>query len=659
MRALFRDEGGFTQVGVVVALLLALALLTTSVQVYRVNAEAGEIQFSADAGALAAENVVGEYYLIARGVDAAVLSLSLFALTVYVVAFIATVVPGGQAVGARLLEVGRRVADFRHSFSRTCSRALEATEKALPFLAAIDSAKVVSQNSTQHSTYYGFALILPLTGESDFPEDDADEALEELDEDAGNVHEQSDEALEAVETMKDAKHRAYMADCGSSPGYCQYERASKLAGGSVAYNPYYASEDLWQFEVALDRARAYYAVRLQQESPESYGDDEIGESVARKALYAYEVEQLQGAYVSLDEQGVLHASFPELPHNSDQVRESPLYTARSYPVSSDGVLHASEGCSAFQASFGTGYGSVADAESGLYGTCPACEFSTSTLGRTAAISHNAENGFEYHYEIIAQEARRYAEASRTYEAETRESRDAISDAIDTFKKAVDALLSDDARIVPKPPGRAGCVSVAVDMTSHAVSSEYPLPFVESDAVLQGRMAISAAQLVDEDATSDETFLTDMLDGFAAQTEGGDSVAALIAGSDVALTLWSGSLTVYGQGIEGFSNGIEQAIDSIPLVGSTPLGSWAKSKFLEEVDDLGFTPPDLGSPKAATVNTTHVLEAAGFSIDDVLSDVPGFGDSLSDAFDETGLGTLGFISEALCEMAGADAEVGWS
>ena len=57
-------DGGFTSIGVVVAMTLVVTLLFTSSQIYWINSTAGDIRFAADAGALAAENVVGEYLIV-------------------------------------------------------------------------------------------------------------------------------------------------------------------------------------------------------------------------------------------------------------------------------------------------------------------------------------------------------------------------------------------------------------------------------------------------------------------------------------------------------------------------------------------------------------------------------------------------------------------
>ena len=50
---LFRDEDGFTTVGVALALLVTLALVFTSAQVYRVSSASADVQDVADAAALA------------------------------------------------------------------------------------------------------------------------------------------------------------------------------------------------------------------------------------------------------------------------------------------------------------------------------------------------------------------------------------------------------------------------------------------------------------------------------------------------------------------------------------------------------------------------------------------------------------------------------
>ena len=75
-----RDEDGATTVGMVVSLLLALSLIFSSAQVYRIQSVSSRVQSVADAGALAAGNVVAEFMVAVRVCDSVALSLSLTSL---------------------------------------------------------------------------------------------------------------------------------------------------------------------------------------------------------------------------------------------------------------------------------------------------------------------------------------------------------------------------------------------------------------------------------------------------------------------------------------------------------------------------------------------------------------------------------------------------
>ena len=74
------EEQGFSTVGVALALLLSFALIFSAARVYEIESVSGDIQNVADSAALAAENVVGEYCVIATRCDAVVWSLSLVSL---------------------------------------------------------------------------------------------------------------------------------------------------------------------------------------------------------------------------------------------------------------------------------------------------------------------------------------------------------------------------------------------------------------------------------------------------------------------------------------------------------------------------------------------------------------------------------------------------
>lgn len=75
--SLFWAEEGFSTVGMVLALLISISLIFTAARVYEINSCSSRVQEVADAAALAAENTVGEFYLVAGISDAVILSLSL------------------------------------------------------------------------------------------------------------------------------------------------------------------------------------------------------------------------------------------------------------------------------------------------------------------------------------------------------------------------------------------------------------------------------------------------------------------------------------------------------------------------------------------------------------------------------------------------------
>ena len=110
------DEDGMTTVGMVVSLLLALSMIFSSAQVYRIQSVSSRVQSVADAGALAAGNVVAEFMVAVRVCDSVALSLSLTSLTSTGLGVVACCVPGGQGVGAKLaqriiLELRDKVSD--------------------------------------------------------------------------------------------------------------------------------------------------------------------------------------------------------------------------------------------------------------------------------------------------------------------------------------------------------------------------------------------------------------------------------------------------------------------------------------------------------------------------------------------------------------------
>lgn len=603
-------DGGFTSVGVVIALTLTLALLFTSVQVYWVNSRAGEIQFAADAGALAAENVVAEYYVIARIADAVVLSLSLFGIVVFGIAIVVSCIPYMQTAGAKLMDFGERVFGIRDRCAEESKSILIKLQKALPFLSALNAATVINSNGFSPEgevQYYGFAILVPLKGdEVEFASDD------ETQNSTGHLREQNEETGEATDgaadvrsAMDQAKLEGFNADCGAAPNYCMYERAAWLAGLGGASNPAFSSVDLWTFDYAFARAKAYYRQRLANEAPANSTLDEQVRSNARRQFYSYAVEEMEKGYSHTDKDGVLDAYFPLLARNTDEIRATHLYTDWTYPLDAAGVLHGVSFCPGLEGGV-TGWGSLAQLEEGSYARCDVCDLSAATVGRVASATSSVGSGFEYHYRIVAAAAERYKSASREYRDRTQEAQGSAEEAFDSFEKALAAL--DGPRFDPKPPGRNGCIVIAFDGSTHAIPSLLVSGFVSEGAQLSPRVALSAAALVEDEAGEGDSILSSFLDRAQAQAGTAGTWAAGFGVFDNVLEVWGSALLVYSQGADSMAQGVGDFLRSIPLVGATPLASWAQSTLQAAIEACGLQGVNLSAPKPVIVNSIHVIRA---------------------------------------------------
>jgi hypothetical protein len=607
-------DGGFTSVGVVIALTLVVALLFTTTQVYWVNSTAGDIQFAADAGALAAENVVGEYYVLARVADAIVLSLSLFGMLVFGVAIVVSCIPSCQTVGVRLMDFGRKVFEVRDDCAKQASAALNKLQKALPFLAVANAAATINANSFSPegtARYQGIAVLVPLEGKDiRFSDDDAaQDSAAKLDEQNAQTGAAADEAEDARRRMEQAKLEGYLADCGAEPNFCMRERASRLAGLAGAQNPSFSTVDLWQFDYALKRAQAYYQRRLAIEAPMNSSLEEQARSNARKQFFAYAVEEMNKGYARTDADGVLSAQFPLLARNNAEIRATRLYIDQVCPVDSNGYIHSVLSCPGIKGEV-IGFGSLSELENGSYESCPVCGLSVSTIGRVASASSSIDNGFEYHYRVVAEAAERYEKASVEYQEHMNEARKSVGDALDVFSEAISAL--ETPRLTPRPPGRNGCITIAIDSSAHEVPQLFSNSLAGKGATMQPRIALSAAALaedvsadVDDSGTVVGAFLEKAKEDVAWRSVSGEFFGAF----DQVFDLWGKALLHYSKGVDSLPQGVGDIIRSIPLVNSTPLALWAEAVLEETIEAVGLQGADLGTPKPVLVNSTHVLRAS--------------------------------------------------
>lgn len=607
-------DGGFTTVGVAVALLLVMALLFSAVQVRWVQSHSADIQFVADAGALAGGNVVGEYLVLARVADAVVLSLSLLGMATYGIAIVVCCIPDMQQVGVKMLEFGQKVFDARDKVADTAAKALDALQAALPFLIALNASAAIEANcsiNASYSNYRGLAIPLPITGEETaFPDvGEAAQSATDLDDQNTEAAEHTQAAQIAYEAMELAQQTAYMADCGNNPAYCMYERAAKLAVLSGSRNQYFSSVDTWLFDYAYERAINYYTQRLAREAPKDQSLSEQVQSFCRTRFYTYALQELRAGSCTTLPDGRLIGCFPLLPCNNNEMRQTRLFTERVYPLSADGVLHGSTACPAYAEAGAGGSGSVAELEAGTHQHCPTCGFSAVNIGQVALATTSTASGFEHYYHIVAEQASLYQRAAEEYAHETEAAQESAQRSFDLFEAAM-AVLS-TPRLKPLPPGHNGVIAIVVDTSAHSIPAGFTNSAVSSSAQVQPRLAIAAAALAEEQADYGANILASFLDRAQAQLESSSSSLALVGLEVFAgiLDIWGSALLVYSRGGDAISEGLGTFLDSIPFVRATLLSRWARDALADVVEALGLEGADLDTPRPLLVNTIHVLRAS--------------------------------------------------
>lgn len=117
--AFWDDDGGFSTLGMAVALLVTLSLVFSAAQVYRVSSASADIQDVADACVLAAEGEVAEFMIAVRVCDAVVLSLSLTSAAMFGLGVVALCAPPAAELGIELVNLGTKVLHEEH-LRRAC-----------------------------------------------------------------------------------------------------------------------------------------------------------------------------------------------------------------------------------------------------------------------------------------------------------------------------------------------------------------------------------------------------------------------------------------------------------------------------------------------------------------------------------------------------------
>ena len=609
---LFIEDGAYTTLSSAVVILVVLTLLFSSAAAIWSMSRAGDTQAAADSGALAGANVVASYHTAATVVDASILSLGLAGFATIGTGLVAILIPGAELAAGDMVDTGIEIIKTRNKFAKSASKGLQKIEMALPYLVAARATRAVSAQDTEGATYTGTALAVPRTSESDFVALEGSEISTDVIKDTSkDLERAADELQKASEETAKAKERAWLADCGGSDPAsvgscsCMWERARSLAKLSDIENPHYASSVTWEPQVALDRAKAYYRLRLANEAPQGSSVETKAESAARKAFYTYASAEVNRAYITED--GDRTTSYiPLLPRNTDEVRATELYTDAAWPTSTnDGktYLHYGTSCPNYKKGTPGGLASVAAYDG--QDKCNRCHFGVSSLGAVAAPSTSIENGFEYHFDEFKGALEDYVECRNKELELMRQTEDEADRAGNAFDEAIKALSGERPRIAP--PGRNGVVAFAV---SGAISSPDELSSSFNAAVRLGeRGAISAAVLAPDDATAQNNVLSRF---FSTLEERSGGVAGVLDG---VMDVWGRLLVGYGD-IQGSADELMgEMIDDLGG-GSGALGSiasWLGDTVSASVAALGLEPCDLRLRKPVLTDTANVIKSPGSDI----------------------------------------------
>ena len=634
---LFIEDGAYTTLSSAVVILVVLTLLFSSTAAIWSMSRAGDTQVAADSGALAGANVVSSYHTAATVVDASILSLGLAGFATIGTGLVAILIPGAEPVAGNMVDTGIEIIKTRNKFAKSASEGLQKIETALPYLIAARATQAVSAQDTDSVTYTGTALAVPRTSESDFVALEGSEISTDVIKDTSkDLERAADELQKASEETAKAKERAWLADCGGSDPAsvgscsCMWERARSLAKLSDIENPHYASSVTWEPQVALDRAKAYYRLRLANEAPQGSSVETKAESAARKAFYTYASAEVNRAYITED--GDRTTSYiPLLPRNTDEVRATELYTDAAWPTSTnDGktYLHYGTSCPNYKKGTPGGLASVAAYDG--QDKCNRCHFGVSSLGAVAAPSTSIENGFEYHFDRFKDALKKYVECRNKELELMRQTEDEADRAGNAFDEAIKALSGERPRIAP--PGRNGVVALAV---SGAISSPDELNSSFNTTVRLGdRGAISAAVLAPDDATAQNNVLSRF---FSTLEERSGGVVGVLDG---VMDVWGRLLVGYGD-IQGSADELmDEMIDDLGGGSGalSSIASWLGDTVSASVAALGLEPCDLRLRKPVLTDTANVIKSPG-------SDITG----LSNAQDKLRSIPLGVTDpKALCE-----------
>ncbi len=148
------DEGGYTTIALVVAMLVSVTLVFGTAAAAWSQARAADVQQVADAAALAGENAVAGFTTVAQVSDACVLSMGIAGVVTLGAGLVLAAIPPAAAESEEVIQTGRTLLEDRRSFATSAAEGLQRLEAALPAIV------VSAQSDTRKQTVD--SLVTPL-----------------------------------------------------------------------------------------------------------------------------------------------------------------------------------------------------------------------------------------------------------------------------------------------------------------------------------------------------------------------------------------------------------------------------------------------------------------------------------------------------------------
>lgn len=610
IKDVFRDEKGITSVGMAVSMMLCLTLIFSGAQLYRTNSAASEVQEVADVAALAAESEVSEFMIAVKVCDAAILSMTLLAATIYGIGIVCACVPPLEALSAQLISLATRIRQACESFYDAAVNGLNALQQQLPFLAAAAAASVAASNNngSMSGDYKALAVLVPQSGVDigSMSVGSLSNLGSQAEGSAQSIREKSAHIEELSQKATEAKMKGWLADCGnavtgSGDGRCMQERANQLASLSSSYNPTFSSVETWSFQVAIDRARNYYTKRqsLLPAYSSSTPPKQETKNECQYKYYGYCIKEFETCSFSESDAGVT-GELPKLFNNTAGLRSSWPYNTCEFPyVSATNTMHGYSYCPGI-GSETAHMAQVSLCDSDGAPMCPECEFTIETFGEVGNATSHVPTGFEYHYEQVRQAFEEYKAATNELIPLKQEVKNEVSPILDGVRDVISEVGT--RRIAASPPGSAGAIVMVVNTASNAADTGFENMFVGGSTTLGARAAVSAAAPVEDASDDSGNVITSLLDGF------GGGGGAAVGGARIVLDCWSKLLSVYENGQASLNDALEDGLNSISVGSSGGLGTWAADTLRSTVDAAGLAPANLKAIKPALINTGHVANA---------------------------------------------------